>query len=98
MGGFALNTLKKLNGDKFGFPLLSMVLANAIGLGATALCRYPCNFAGAISFGSIVNMAKNFYKYNKILNSKKLISVSKIKVRLKPFIKHLYILLKMNKI
>jgi hypothetical protein len=37
IGGLALNTLKKLNGDKFGFPLAPMVLAKAIGLGATAL-------------------------------------------------------------
>jgi hypothetical protein len=37
MGGFALNTLKKLNGDKFTFPSTSIVLAKAIGLGATAL-------------------------------------------------------------
>lgn len=39
IGGFELNTLKKLNGDKFGFPLALIVLANAIGRGATALCR-----------------------------------------------------------
>ena len=39
IGGFALNTLKKLNGDKFGLPLASIVLANAIGLGATALSK-----------------------------------------------------------
>ena len=31
--------IKKLNGDKLGFPLLSIVLAKAIGLGATALCK-----------------------------------------------------------
>ena len=41
----ALNTLKKLNGDKFGCPSLSTVLAKAIGLGATAvnniLCKSP---------------------------------------------------------
>ena len=37
IGGLELNTLKKLNGDKLGFPSLSKVLANAIGLGATAL-------------------------------------------------------------
>jgi hypothetical protein len=60
IGGFELNTLKKLNGDKFGFPLLSMVLAKAIGLGATALCKYPCNFAGAISFGSMLNIVYYF--------------------------------------
>ncbi len=36
IGGLALNTLKKLNGDKFGLPSLSFVLAKAIGLGPTA--------------------------------------------------------------
>ena len=36
-GGLALNTLKKLKGDKFGFPSASIVLAKAIGLGAIAL-------------------------------------------------------------
>ena len=39
IGGFALNTLKKLKGDKFGFPLASIVLANAMGRGATALSK-----------------------------------------------------------
>jgi hypothetical protein len=60
MGGLLLNTLKKLNGDKFGFPLVSKVLAKAIGLGATALCKYPCNFTGEISFGSMLNINSNF--------------------------------------
>jgi hypothetical protein len=35
IGGFALNTLKKLKGDKLGFPSASTVLANAMGLGPT---------------------------------------------------------------
>jgi hypothetical protein len=35
MGGFELNTLKKLNGERLGFPSLSTVLASAMGLGAT---------------------------------------------------------------
>jgi hypothetical protein len=52
-GGLALNTLKKLNGDKFGFPSASIVLAKAIGLGATALNKYPCNLDVGISLGSI---------------------------------------------
>jgi len=39
MGGLELKTLKKLKGDKFGFPLLLIVLAKAIGLGATAPCK-----------------------------------------------------------
>ena len=41
IGGFELKTLKKLNGDKLGFPFSSSVLAKAMGLGATALCKYP---------------------------------------------------------
>jgi len=51
IGGFALNTLKKLKGDKLGSPLASMVLAKAIGLGATALNKYPCNLPVEMSFG-----------------------------------------------
>jgi hypothetical protein len=39
IGGLELKTLKKLNGDKLGFPFSSIVLAKAIGLGATALCK-----------------------------------------------------------
>ena len=35
IGGLALKTLKKLKGDKFGLPSASMVLARAMGLGAT---------------------------------------------------------------
>jgi hypothetical protein len=56
IGGFELKILKKLNGDKLGFPFLSFVLANAIGLGAIALCKYPCNLIGESSFGSIVSI------------------------------------------
>jgi len=52
IGGFALNTLKKLKGDKLGFPSASIVLANAIGLGATELNKKPCNFSTERSFGS----------------------------------------------
>ena len=36
IGGLALNTLKKLKGERFGFPASSMVEARAIGRGATA--------------------------------------------------------------
>jgi hypothetical protein len=36
MGGFALNTLKKLKGARLGTPFSSTVDANAIGLGPTA--------------------------------------------------------------
>jgi hypothetical protein len=39
IGGFALKILKKLKGDKFGTPFLSIVLAKAIGRGPTALCK-----------------------------------------------------------
>lgn len=39
MGGFALKTLKKLKGLKLTWPALSIVLANAMGLGATAPSR-----------------------------------------------------------
>ncbi len=53
MGGFALNTLKKLNGDKLARPSTSTVLAKAIGLGATALNKYPCNLLVDKVFGSI---------------------------------------------
>jgi hypothetical protein len=36
IGGFAPKQLKKLNGLRFTFPSLSIVLAKAIGRGATA--------------------------------------------------------------
>jgi hypothetical protein len=39
IGGLELNTLKKLKGDKFGLPFISTVLAKAMGLGATVLCK-----------------------------------------------------------
>jgi hypothetical protein len=39
MGGLALKILKKINGDKLGFPFVSTVLAKAIGRGATAPCK-----------------------------------------------------------
>jgi hypothetical protein len=39
IGGLALNTLKKLKGDKFGIPSTPIVLAKAIGLGPTELCK-----------------------------------------------------------
>jgi hypothetical protein len=53
IGGLALNTLKKLNGERFTFPELSMVLAKAIGLGDTAPNKYPCNCLVLISSGEI---------------------------------------------
>jgi hypothetical protein len=51
IGGLALNTLKKLNGAKFGFPFASIVDAKAIGRGATALNSKPCKRAVDISDG-----------------------------------------------
>ncbi|GFD92055.1 hypothetical protein KUL156_52440 [Alteromonas sp. KUL156] len=60
IGGFAPNTLKKLNGDKFGFPSASTVLAKAIGLGATAPNKYPCSLEVGISLGFIDNILYNF--------------------------------------
>ena len=36
IGGLALNTLKKLKGERFEIPSESIVLASAMGLGATA--------------------------------------------------------------
>ena len=53
-GGFALNTLKKLNGAKFGTPSLFMVLAKQIGRGATLEIKYWCNIGIETSEGMIV--------------------------------------------
>jgi hypothetical protein len=39
IGGLALNTLKKLKGDKLGIPFVPIVLAKAIGRGPTELCK-----------------------------------------------------------
>jgi hypothetical protein len=44
IGGFALNTLKKLYGDRFGFPSASIVLAKAMGLGPIEPSNKPCSF------------------------------------------------------
>ena len=52
-GGLELKMLKKLNGDKLGLPISSTVLAKAIGLGATALCRYACSLGVERDFGSM---------------------------------------------
>jgi hypothetical protein len=60
IGGLALKTLKKLNGDKLGVPFLSSVLANAMGRGAMADCKYPCNCTVESDFGSMVNMIGSF--------------------------------------
>jgi hypothetical protein len=56
IGGLALNTLKKLKGDKLGCPLAFIVLAKAMGLGATAHCKYACNWAVDKSCGLMLNM------------------------------------------
>jgi hypothetical protein len=40
IGGFALKTLKKLKGAKFGRPSKSIVEAKAIGLGPIELNKY----------------------------------------------------------
>ena len=42
--GLYPKALKKLKGERLGFPLSSMVLANAIGLGATLPRRYWWSF------------------------------------------------------
>ena len=54
MGGFALNTLKKLKGLRFTLPFKSIVLAKAIGLGVIELNRIPCSSGTDIDLGSIV--------------------------------------------
>src|SRR4051794_3845939 len=41
-GGLIENKLKKLNGDKFTLPLASILLTNAMGLGAMAYCKKFC--------------------------------------------------------
>ena len=60
MGGFALNTLKKLKGARFGFPSASKVLTKAIGRGAIALSNNPCSFGVSISEGVNVFMQVQF--------------------------------------
>ena len=60
IGGFALKTLKKLNGDKFGLPFSLIVLAKAMGLGATELNKYWCNLGVEIFLGRIVNNCIDF--------------------------------------
>ncbi len=42
IGGLAPKALKKLKGDKFGFPSASTVLAKAIGRGAIAVVNTDC--------------------------------------------------------
>jgi hypothetical protein len=63
MGGLVLKILKKLNGDKFGLPWASMVLAKAMGLGATAEESRACNCWMLQSLGSkevmVINIKQN---------------------------------------
>jgi hypothetical protein len=51
--GLTPKTLKQLNGDKFAFPLASMVLAKAIGRGATAVSKIRCRWWCGILWGSM---------------------------------------------
>ena len=67
IGGLALKTLKKLNGDKLGLPSLSNVLAKAMGLGDTALNKYACNFAVGISLGLMVSI-NVYFRYRAKVN------------------------------
>jgi hypothetical protein len=60
IGGFALNTLKKLNGAKFGFPFSSTVEAKAIGRGPIAPSKYWCNLGIGSSFGFSVSILQTF--------------------------------------
>jgi hypothetical protein len=56
IGGFALNTLKKLNGARFLLPSLSTVLAKQIGRGPTLPNKSWCNFGIVNSEGFNDNM------------------------------------------
>ena len=56
IGGFAEKALKKEYGDKLTSPDLLMVLASAMGLGATADNMYPCISEVLRSPGFILNM------------------------------------------
>ena len=67
IGGFALNTLKKLKGARLMFPFESIVDAKAIGLGPTEPSKYRCNFGISISFGLIDNMTSK-YEYKNSSN------------------------------
>jgi hypothetical protein len=58
MGGLLLNALKKLYGARFGTPSVLMVLAKAIGRGATAESIYWCKSLVAIWVGSILSIWK----------------------------------------
>ena len=72
-GGLALNTLKKLKGDRLGVPSASTVLANAIGLGPTAPSKYPCNLGVGRSDGVIEISSFMAYKNTQIEGSRKAI-------------------------
>jgi hypothetical protein len=59
IGGLLLKALKKLYGARFGTPSVLMVLAKAMGRGATAASMNWCRSLVAISFGSIVNIVRS---------------------------------------
>jgi hypothetical protein len=65
MGGLALNTLKKLKGDKLGLPRSSKVLAKAIGLGPIAPNKIPCNLAIGMSWTWMDTISFIAYKDSK---------------------------------
>ena len=56
IGGLALNTLKKLNGLRFGLPSASNVLAKAIGRGPILPSKYWCILGIGRSAGFIFNI------------------------------------------
>ena len=68
VGGLEPNTLKNENGERFTFPLLSMVETNAIGLGATALSKYSCSLGMGISDGLMESIFNNI-KYKSLYHS-----------------------------
>jgi hypothetical protein len=56
IGGFALKTLKKLNGARLGTPEASIVDANAIGLGPIEPSKYLCSLGISMSLGLMDNI------------------------------------------
>ena len=66
IGGFALKTLKKEKGLKFGRPSLSIELTKAIGRGPTELSKYPGKSFVLKSLGFISSMSFNDQKRSRI--------------------------------
>jgi hypothetical protein len=54
--GFTPKALKQLKGERLEFPRLSIVLAKAMGRGATALNSTRCKICEGIVFGSMVDI------------------------------------------